>query len=323
MPSNAQRIQGAGPCGAGDPVDVCQAPGETFAVVGGYERVTGIIANAGESVEIDMRGMGSVGVSLQYVGGATGSLAFEITGDDTHWLGVELQNYATPSLITIQSTNGDGAIQAWGGGFDGISKFRVFANGAITGTIAVILENAIAGRKMPITASPASPGFVSAGRYDSLAFVVKRVSQAFWILPESVLNEIDNSSMIGSNKFLCYSVEALYDPSTGFMVAQRNISTHKPLNAVAINPAAAIWTPAAGKMFRLMGYHLQCSVTGNVLLKDGAGGTLIAVVPCIAGGEGVPVKLGNGILSTTANNILEALGPAASTVSGIVYGVEE
>ena len=97
----------------------------------------------------------------------------------------------------------------------------------------------------------------------------------------------------------------------------------KPQDAVAINPAAALWTPASGKKFRLMGYHLTASVAGNILLKDGAAGTVIAVVPSGAGGSGVFVSLGNGKLSATANNVLEALGPAASTASGIVFGTEE
>ena len=97
----------------------------------------------------------------------------------------------------------------------------------------------------------------------------------------------------------------------------------KPFNGTAINPAAAIWTPAAGKRFRLMGYHLVSSVAGNIQLKDGAGGTLIAVAPSAAGGPGMLVQLGNGILSAAINNVLEALGPAAATLSGIVFGTEE
>lgn len=115
--------------------------------------------------------------------------------------------------------------------------------------------------------------------------------------------------------------QRIYDGATWDF--PRTPTVFKPLDAVAINPAASVWTPAAGKKFRLMGYHLSSSVAGNILLKDGASGTVIAVIPSEAGGSGVHVHLGNGKLSAVANNVLEALGPATSTVSGIVYGTEE
>lgn len=103
----------------------------------------------------------------------------------------------------------------------------------------------------------------------------------------------------------------------------RTPNVFKPLDAVSIAAEATIWDPAAGKKFRLMGYHLSSSVAGNVLLKDNTAGTTIAVIPAGAGGGGSVVDLGNGILSGTADNLLTATGPALSTLSGVVWGIEE
>lgn len=103
----------------------------------------------------------------------------------------------------------------------------------------------------------------------------------------------------------------------------RTPKVFKPQNAVNTNAEITIWTPAAGRRFRLMGYQLAASVAGNVLLRDNTAGTIISVLPSAAGGAGVYVDLKNGILSAAANNVLTATGPAASTLSGVVFGTEE
>ena len=97
----------------------------------------------------------------------------------------------------------------------------------------------------------------------------------------------------------------------------------KSFDAVAIAAETTIWTPAAGKKFRVMGYNLVSSVAGNILLRDNTAGTIIAVIPSAAGGSAPQANLGNGILSAAANNVLTAIGPASSTLSGMVWGTEE
>ena len=103
----------------------------------------------------------------------------------------------------------------------------------------------------------------------------------------------------------------------------RTPAIFKSQDAVGIATEAAIWTPAAGKKFRVMGYALVSSVAGNVLLRDNTAGAIIAVIPSDAGGNAESVNLGNGILSAAANNVLTAAGPASSTLSGMVWGTEE
>lgn len=97
------------------------------------------------------------------------------------------------------------------------------------------------------------------------------------------------------------------------------------VNAVVVTAEATIWTPAAGRRFRLMGGLLTSgTAAGNVLLKDNTVGTTIGLLPFGAVNVPMPFTLpGNGILSTAANNVLTATGVATQTLSGYLIGCEE
>src|SRR6266851_3337950 len=117
---------------------------------------------------------------------------------------------------------------------------------------------------------------------------------------------------------------ALYNGAT--FDRQRTPNILKPQNGVAIaaTPGTAIWTPAAGKKFRLMRVVLTSSVAGNLVFTDASGGTVIAVIPVTAAGAGVPFDLGNGYVSGTINNALFAFNSGgAATISGTLVGTEE
>jgi len=97
----------------------------------------------------------------------------------------------------------------------------------------------------------------------------------------------------------------------------------KPLSAVNINAETTIWTPASGRRFRLLAYHLVSSVAGNVVLKDNTAGTTIAVIPSAAAGNGTfGVFPFGGIPSAAINNVLTAT-LATATLSGWIAGFEE
>jgi hypothetical protein len=103
-------------------------------------------------------------------------------------------------------------------------------------------------------------------------------------------------------------------------------SVFKPLNAVAIagTPGTAVWTPATGKRFRLQRAVLASSVAGNLILTDGSGGAVLAVIPVTAAGAGVPLDLINGELSSAAGNALYVFNSGgAATISGTISGSEE
>lgn len=95
----------------------------------------------------------------------------------------------------------------------------------------------------------------------------------------------------------------------------------KPLNAVAAGPTA-VWTPASGKKFRLLGYAVSSASAGVGEILDNT--TLIATWIGPAQGPMNQVNLGpQGILSASADNALKVDGPSTGTISGLVWGVEE
>lgn len=100
---------------------------------------------------------------------------------------------------------------------------------------------------------------------------------------------------------------------------------YKQLNALVVNPEVAIWTPAAGKKFRLLGFYFAQGVaTGIVVLKDGVAGTTILTLPPHPIGTVMPLLLlPTGILSAAVNNVLTATGIATETLTGFVFGTEE
>jgi hypothetical protein len=104
----------------------------------------------------------------------------------------------------------------------------------------------------------------------------------------------------------------------------RTPSTFKTIAAVAVTAGTpvTVWTPGAGKKFRLMGFMLSLSVAGSVLLKDA--GTEILRTPLMAAGVGLASPpMVNGILSAVANNVLQVDASASGSVSGFVFGTEE
>lgn len=112
--------------------------------------------------------------------------------------------------------------------------------------------------------------------------------------------------------------------SSASTVMNRTPNVFKTIAAVSVTSGTpvAIWTPASGKKFRLMGYALSLSVVGSVILDDSA--TEIIRTPLMAGGIGQSSPpMGNGILSAAANNALKADVSASGTVSGFVFGTEE
>lgn len=106
----------------------------------------------------------------------------------------------------------------------------------------------------------------------------------------------------------------------------RTPAIFKPIapTAVVAGVGLTVWTPAAGKKFRLMGWVLSVTVASEVIFGDNAVGTIIArtgIQP--ANDAKAAPAIGNGILSAAANNVLKIDVTAGATVQGTVYGTEE
>ncbi len=97
----------------------------------------------------------------------------------------------------------------------------------------------------------------------------------------------------------------------------------KPQSTVAIGAIATVWTPAAGKKFRLMGMIISVSAAVSVLFEDNGAGTTIVQLPVLAANTPYQFTFGNGILSAAANNVLKATSSGAANLIGTIYGTEE
>lgn len=103
---------------------------------------------------------------------------------------------------------------------------------------------------------------------------------------------------------------------------ERTPSVFKAVNVTLGAGDSAIWTPAAGKKFRLMGWSLSSNVSGAALnIKDGS--TVIIVLTTSTTTPSISPHIGNGYLSTAANNALNVQHAAATVVWGVVFGTEE
>jgi hypothetical protein len=132
---------------------------------------------------------------------------------------------------------------------------------------------------------------------------------------------------------------AVTDPIAGLLRSGSTYDSPRTANvfntiSATASGNSAIWTPATGKKFRLMGYLIE--VTGNAAqaagghitmqLRDGAAGATglqhNANIPAVAGTGVVGystgwVGLGNGYLSTAAGNVLN-LNLSANLTGGVV-----
>ena len=103
----------------------------------------------------------------------------------------------------------------------------------------------------------------------------------------------------------------------------RTPNVFKNVAAVAVTAGTpvTVWTPAAGKKVRFMGYALSLSVAGSVILKTA---TVESIrTPLVLAGTGhTSSGMGNGILYA-ADAVFQVDATATGAVSGYVFGLEE
>jgi len=103
--------------------------------------------------------------------------------------------------------------------------------------------------------------------------------------------------------------------------------TFKVIDAVAITAGTpvTVWTPASDKTVRLLGWSLSSTAGAALEFQDSAAaGTVISQSPLLAAaGVHSLQDIGEGVALTAADNTLELDVTVTSTVSGMVFGVEE
>lgn len=95
------------------------------------------------------------------------------------------------------------------------------------------------------------------------------------------------------------------------------------VNQMATGTNIAIWTPASGKKFRILGLSVSTTVAGGIQLFDGSTEIIELIIPANSY-QNIPVPPA-GILSATAGNSLTVTNGTGSTayVGVTVFGDEE
>ncbi len=97
----------------------------------------------------------------------------------------------------------------------------------------------------------------------------------------------------------------------------------KLFSALAVATEATVWTPAAGKSYRLTGFDLAGSVAGEYVFRDALAGTVIYRTYLAANTPRAIALPGSGLFGGAVNRVLTAQGPATATLTGALYGTEE
>ena len=109
-------------------------------------------------------------------------------------------------------------------------------------------------------------------------------------------------------------------------MADAKIPANKFVTVLAVITAdTAIWTPAAGKRIRVLGWALALTVTNSVInFKENGAGSVIFQIPQPTG-LSVPINsndMGNGF-TLGIGLPLTAIGGAGTIVAGTIWGCEE
>lgn len=111
--------------------------------------------------------------------------------------------------------------------------------------------------------------------------------------------------------------------SLGAFARKRAPDTFKGFDLTAVTTEQTLWDPASGKKFRLLGIHIMATVTSELQLIDGTGGSTIFRIGAAAGIP-ITIPLGDvGLLSGAANRDLMVVSGTSSALYGTVWGCEE
>lgn len=284
---------------------------QAWPVTSGALQATGNLVNSGDTVALMFPGsMSSVTLFTNF---GTATYLFQV------WDGVlwqQLNGWQVTANSGFQSPAGGvlanqvspaGGNSGWIFSVGGYLGFRVIQSGASGQTCGITINASLAG----------GPGRI----VDSLPI---------------------GANLLGFTPTTLFSPLRIGDQPSNQYSKTRNVEVFKTAQATAAG-STALWTPAAGKKFRLMRYMIQLTENAvraaagvvTIELLDGAshiGQAHDAFVPAAAVsgiGDGYVspwIDLGNGVLSGAANNVLNINLSAALTagnVRAIACGTEE
>jgi hypothetical protein len=256
--------------------------------------------------------LNSIGQSFSEDQTFTGTLA---NGTDT--LTLNIQGYQGVTVEAVNTGSNVGIVQVSNGG-----AFRHSTLWKCGGSSAAPLGGSVTSIGEDSTYIVLDTSGMSQIRVSLSTFVSGTVTFNFRI------NNIQPSAMLGS---------VATDGSSGafrgmmqsgrlgnFNEQLRFIKTIKDINNIAVTAGtpATVWTPAAGKKFRLLAWDVELSVAGRIIFFDSA--AVMFRTGAMAAGVSKAVNLGsNGFLSSTTVNPLKIDVSSTGSINGYVAGCEE
>ena len=125
-----------------------------------------------------------------------------------------------------------------------------------------------------------------------------------------------------------YPIDATVVWNGGAFDRVRTPNVFKPFSVTvaSIGTGQTVWTVAStNKRFRVMGFAATCDKAAQVNFKDGSVATIFSTPALVANTPFGVSGIGNGMLSASANNLLQ-LDVSASVpavISGTIWGTEE
>ncbi len=245
----------------------------------------------GNGTAMDVSGV--AGLGIQVAGAGTYGIAWEGTIDGTNWIAVNAWRQGNAAITATTSNSPDLYFVR----VNGLKQFRARITSYTSGTITISAHG---------TANNGS-GFVT---------TINGAAGAV-----AVLSTADGLTSVQPALF-SNSFPMLYNGATSDR--QRTPATFKTFTiSSALGAETAIWTPASGKKFRVMGWSIYSDTATAITLRDNTAGSVIYRTGASANAPIHSPPFGNGILSTSANNVLTIQATTAATFSGTVFGTEE
>jgi hypothetical protein len=128
------------------------------------------------------------------------------------------------------------------------------------------------------------------------------------------------------NTSLAPPVERVTQHGAGVTEQARDPNTFKPVELASATAETAVWTPASGKAFRILGMVLTASAQTKLTFKDGTGLTTIF---CVELAANTPLQITEtllgkfGIGSGAAGRVLTVTRSNAAILNGTIVGTEE
>lgn len=268
----------------------------------------------GDGTVIDVGGYAALSLQITITGTAT--VTFEVSTDGTNYNVTSGKFVKTSSTSTI-ATATDMMVFT----FSGAKFFKARISAYTSGTITV---QGYASQLPYVQIDDMyAAGSVDTNSASTRMPLVSNYNLLFdgtnWIRQRSASASADGATAGAA-------MNAMYGFAGTSFDRQRVGKTYKWIEflTLANNTATTIWTPTAGRRFRLMGVQISTSAAATVHLRDGAGGTRFHSQRT-GGADTKDFNFGNGYLSAAANNVLEILNSTGSSIDVWVtaWGTEE